>query len=116
MVAVLGAILVLSVIAYLIYFEISFPANDTQITIEPHRVERTADGFRVAFRVHNGGASSVATLRIRGELRKSDALSAVSEAVFDYLPGFSSRWGALYFHKNPGEGELKFFAVSFVQP
>jgi uncharacterized protein (TIGR02588 family) len=115
-IAIVGALLVVSTLSYLIYFEASTSSRPPQVTIDWPVIMRSGDKYLVSFIARNQSSATAAGLRIRGELRQDGRIVESSELSFDYLPGFSDRQGYFYFEQDPSVGELHVFPLSYVEP
>jgi uncharacterized protein (TIGR02588 family) len=112
----LGAVLVSAALGYLIF--LSFAREETLplIAIEPVLpAQQIGDAYLVRFEASNQSSSTVAGLRIKGELRTGESVET-SLAIFDYLPAFSKRIGGMFFRQDPGHGTLKIHATSYRDP
>jgi uncharacterized protein (TIGR02588 family) len=112
----LGAVLVIGVLGYLIFLSLAREETLPLIAIEAvPPVEQIGDAYLVRFEASNRSSSTVAGLRIRGELRTGDTVET-NLANFDYLPAFSKRIGGMFFRQDPGRGTLKIYATSYREP
>ena len=115
-IAIVGALLVVSTVGYLIYFEASTSSRPPQVTIDRPVITRSGDKHLVSFIARNQSSATAAGLQIRGELRQDGRVVESSELSFDYLPGFSERQGYFYFEQDPSVGELDVYPLSYVEP
>ena len=115
-IAIVGALLVVSTVGYLIYFEASTSSRPPQVTIDRPVITRSGDKHLVRFIARNQSSATAAGLQIRGELRQDGRVVESSELSFDYLPGFSERQGYFYFEQDPSVGELHVYPLSYVEP
>lgn len=112
----LGAVLVIGALGYLMVLSLAREETLPLISIEPLLpVQQIGDAYLVRFEASNQSSSTVAGLRIRGELRTGDSVET-SLANFDYLPAFSKRVGGMFFRRDPGRGTLKIYATSYRDP
>jgi uncharacterized protein (TIGR02588 family) len=111
-----GAVLVVAAIAYFTFLSILPDQALPGVSVEARfPAQRAGDGYLVRFAAHNLSSSTLAAVRIRGELRTGDQLET-NHVSFDFLPAFSTRLGGLFFREDPDRGELKIFATSYREP
>jgi uncharacterized protein (TIGR02588 family) len=111
-----GAILVLGAIAYLTFLSImpkqALPTVSVEVDVP---AQQNGETYLVRFAARNLSSSTLAAVRIRGELRTGDRVET-SHVNFDYLPAFSARHGGLFFRQDPNRGELQIYATSYREP
>lgn len=102
-------------LAYLVG-EAMKPESPPQPVIEVLSAQPQQGRYLVQLRIHNVGTSTAAALRVVGQLRDEDEVVERRETEFDYLPGRSSREGALFFSRDPSRYRLEVLPESFQQP
>lgn len=112
----LGALLVGSAIALLVYHSLTRDRTPPDVRLVAERVLDLRTGYLVQFRAFNEGRSAAAQLTIEGELVGPDGKTELSEAVFEYLPPRSGREGGLYFSQDPRAGQLSLRPKGYVEP
>jgi uncharacterized protein (TIGR02588 family) len=113
-VAGIGLVLVLSAIAFIAYqgFAVDGPSD---VRVHAGAIQRSGDGYLVAFVAENEGGSTVADLEIEGMVSQGDEVET-SEAIIDYLPPRAHRSGGLYFTRDPSRGVMKLRVSGFTNP
>lgn len=116
-VAGVGCLLLLAVIAYLLTDALSGRnGGTTSIVVETVRIEAGAGGYVVEFSASNRGGKSVAGVEITGELRQDGEVVEERSVTLDYVPQHSERIGALIFRNDPQAHELRIFATGYITP
>jgi uncharacterized protein (TIGR02588 family) len=116
-VAALGAAIVIVTVGYLLYFEFAGGPPHATISIIEHTVQYTTDSeYLVRFRIRNSGRATAAHVHVQGKLLQGDKTFESSDVTFDYVPGFSSRTGTLFFTHDPAKVQLQLRPVSFTEP
>ena len=111
-----GAALVLGAIAYLAFLSITREQASPTISVEARLpAQQAGETYLVRFAARNLSSSTLAAVRIRGELRTGNRVET-THVTFDYLPAFSTRLGGLFFRDDPARGELQIYAASYREP
>jgi uncharacterized protein (TIGR02588 family) len=111
-----GGVLVLATLAYMAYESIAIRETLPQIALEVETVNKSGHGFLAMVVVSNSGGSTAAQLRVEATLMRDGRAIETGELTFPYVPARSHRRGGLYLTQEPGPGELKLRAVSFLEP
>jgi uncharacterized protein (TIGR02588 family) len=112
----LGALLVASAIAFLVWHALARDRTPPDIRLVAERVVDLQNGYLVQFRAFNEGGSAAAQVTIEGELTGQGGEVETSEVVLDYLPPRSDREGGLLFESDPRTGELRLRATGHAKP
>ena len=99
----IGALIVLSTIAYLAVATFRGGANETILTVTVVRVREQPGAFAVDIEVRNAGRAAAADVQIGGVGSAANVAEALPRARIDYVPGLSTRRATLVFPFNPGE-------------
>jgi uncharacterized protein (TIGR02588 family) len=115
-VALFGALLIVSLLAYLLY-EATFGDDSLpNIEVRVENVQRNGNDHVVAFAARNRGGKTAAEVLVRGELVRDGVVIETREAVLAYVPTHSVRRGGLFFRNDPATGELQIVAAGYVDP
>lgn len=115
-VAVLGAVLVLSVVSYLLVTAVVGDDSPPAITVLLDEIVASPDGYLVRVRAMNSGGATAAGITVEGELRADGVVAETSQATISYIPTNSERRAGLYFRRDPREHDLALRAVGYEQP
>ena len=115
-VAILGGVLVLSLIGYLIAEEVRRPDTPPDVLARMEAVRVVRGGYLVQIRVANRGERTAQGVTVTGELRRDGAPPVTSAVTFDYVPARSERAGGLFFQEDPRSGQLELRAGGYQEP
>jgi uncharacterized protein (TIGR02588 family) len=115
-VAAVSAVLVLSVLGFLIYDGIRAPRTPPDITVVIDSVGPAGPGYLVLFRARNRGRSTAADVIVEGELEADTGLIEVSRTTLDYVPGGGDQRAGLYFTHDPRRVRLRLKAHGYRDP
>jgi uncharacterized protein (TIGR02588 family) len=114
--AIVSAVLVLSLLGYMIREALTREARPPLIAVHADSVVATESGYLVMFTARNAGGETAAALVVRGTLAAGDSTLEESEAAIDYLPLGGSRHGGLLFTRDPRRHSLELRASGFDTP
>jgi uncharacterized protein (TIGR02588 family) len=114
--AAVGSILVAAIMGYMIYFGVTEHGKVPEIEIQVAEIAPSSSGYVVRLRAVNRGGATAAALRIRGELRRGDAVVEDADTELDYVPPHSERTASLIFRNDPGSGEFRIAPTSYTDP
>ena len=115
-IAALGMLLLSAALGFIVYRASAGETRPASLTVSAEMVERVAQGFRVDFIVSNSGSETAAAVVIEGELTKAGESVEKSAATLTYVPGNSTRRGALHFTNDPDLNEMKLRPLGFEKP
>jgi uncharacterized protein (TIGR02588 family) len=117
-VAGVGALLIASVMGYMIWYGSHYPQGiPPELTVRPLGMQAVASGYLVTFRADNEGSSTAAQVLISGVLKDADGLTLEeSEATVDYVPQHSHREGGLLFSRDPSAHKLELRVEGYADP
>jgi uncharacterized protein (TIGR02588 family) len=115
-VAAAGAVILLAMIGYLVFYALTKPDGPPKISFETGPVEAAGSGYVVQFTVRNDGYSTASALEIRGRLVQGDSIAEESRATIDHVPEQSARRGGLFFSRNPALYQLGLRAEGYTSP
>jgi uncharacterized protein (TIGR02588 family) len=116
-VAGLGAAIVLSAVAFMLYDAITAGPHPTpRITVRADTVIEYGSGYVVEFRAVNEGDATAAAVIVSGELGRGTGVLERTEVTLDYIPARSSRTGGLVFANDPRTHRLALRAKGFNRP
>ncbi|WP_410218036.1 TIGR02588 family protein [Paracoccus sp. (in: a-proteobacteria)] len=116
LVAGLGAMLISSIIGYLIYDGITYPDSPPDVTVSQTSALSRSEGFLVEFTARNSGNTTAANLVVTGSLMDGDKVVEEAEVTLDYLPQQAERKGGLFFRNDPSEHEVTLQAGGYTAP
>jgi uncharacterized protein (TIGR02588 family) len=114
--AVIGALLVVSAIAALLYEAAVAESSPPNVRVEIETIAPVHHGFLVTFRAYNAGGNTAAALLLEGVLRSGAEQVESAETTLNYLPGKSSRRGGLFFKNDPRHFTLVIQPKGFEEP
>ncbi|HEX2210823.1 MAG TPA: TIGR02588 family protein [Longimicrobium sp.] len=114
--AAVSTALVLAVVGYLLYDAVGRPRTPPAVVVAADGVLHSGGVWLVEFRATNRGYETAAAVRIEGELMRGDSAVETSEAVLDYVPGRSVRYGGLFFRNDPRAYRLELRALGYQEP
>lgn len=115
-VAGIGCLLLLTVIAYLVSDALSGRNGPADIVVQAVGTSAGEGGYVVEFIAGNRAGRSAAGIEITGQLRDGDEVVEERGVTLDYVPQRSERSGALIFRRNPEEFDLRLFATGYTLP
>lgn len=115
-VAGIGALILFSLVAYLMWYGLSRSGSPPQITVVANRIVESGPAYIVEFTAHNTGGSPASAVSITGEVVRDGVIAATGHALLDFLPENSDRKGGLIFPIDPRDGELVLRAEGYVDP
>lgn len=96
-----GLLLVLGVLGFLGYQEITQKESPPDITLHVEAIQPARNGYLMMIRAKNHGSVTAAGVMVRGMLRDGNATVETSHMRFQYVPPDSERKGGLYFSHDP---------------
>jgi uncharacterized protein (TIGR02588 family) len=111
-VGLMTAVLVFGSIAWQVWKE---PSTPPSIATEIERIVAVDGIYRVEFRALNRGGAAAAQVEIEGRITGGGG-EETSRAIFDYIPGHSSRRGGLFFTRDPGSAQLSLRPSGYSSP
>ena len=115
-VAGIGLLLVIGVVAFLVTQATHSNGSSPMISVRSDSVLVLADGgYLVHFTAENSARTTAASVTIVGELGEGPA-AETRRATLDFLPGRTTRHGALAFARDPRAGGLKLRVEGFQEP
>jgi uncharacterized protein (TIGR02588 family) len=115
-VASAGALILIAMIAYLVFYGLTKPDGPPMIRFEAGPVDATGTGYVVQFTVRNEGHSTASALEISGRLMQGDSIAEESRATIDHVPEQSLRRGGLFFSRDPAPYQLVLRAEGYASP
>jgi uncharacterized protein (TIGR02588 family) len=115
-VALLGALMVGGVFAYLGWQSLTASQSPPAISVQVTAIEAQPAGYLVLFEARNDGASSAAAVEIVGQLTDGAATHEEARTTLDYLPSGSSDRGGLLFTQDPRRLQLVVRASGYAEP
>lgn len=115
-VAVLGALVVFALIAFLIYDALRDEHRPPQLEAAIVSIEQSGSAYLVEFRVHNDGDESAANVTIEAQLSDGGAPLETYTTTLDYVPAHSTRAGAALFQRDPAQFELEVHPAAYQNP
>jgi uncharacterized protein (TIGR02588 family) len=107
-IAGVGAIAILSLIAFFIYQGIGGEKTPVDVVIQQQPIIPVQGGYLVPIQMTNRGANSAAGLEVEGELTdRAGATIETSDTTIDYLPPHSNTEAGLFFTKDPRQYNLQ---------
>lgn len=114
--AAVSTLLVLAVVGYLLYDAVARPRTPPSLRVAADTVLQADGLWLVRFRAANHGHQTAAAVTVEGELTRADSSVETSEAVLDYVPGRSERYGGLFFRHDPRAYRLELRALGYQEP
>jgi len=114
--AAVSTALVLAVVGYLLYDAVARPRTPPSVQVRADTVLQADGLWLVRFQARNRGHETAAALKVEGELMQGDSSVETSEAVLDYVPGRSVRYGGLFFRRDPRAYRLELRAHGYQEP
>lgn len=112
----LGLMLLLSVLGFLGYKEVTTQYTPADVTVHVETIESSSSGYLVQIAANNHGEQSAAGVRIRGVLQDGEATVETAHITFQYVPPGSERKGGLYFSHDPRSLTLSVRAEGYERP
>lgn len=114
--AVIGLILVVSVIGFLVYNVAVNEGKSAELNIEVEEIVQNNKGFLVKFVLENTGDETAADVTIEGKLKKGEESVETGDVTVDYVPSHSKKKGGMFFTENPHNFDLQIHAKGFNEP
>lgn len=111
-----SALLVLSVIGFMLYQAFTQPSTPPNITIEQGEISRSGPGYLVQFHARNRGYTTAQGLMVEGELKMGNETVETSQANLDYVPATGTRTGGLFFRNDPAQYQLNLRPTGYEVP
>lgn len=111
-----GLLLVVAVLLFLGYQEITQGTLPPDITLDVEAIQPARSGYLVLIRAKNHGGVTASGLMIRGMLRQGTETVEISQARFQYVPPDSERRGGLYFSHDPRTFDLLLQPEGYERP
>jgi uncharacterized protein (TIGR02588 family) len=111
-----GLLLTIGVFGVIGWQAFDNPSEPPAIVVEVERVVQVEGGYRVDFRASNRTGSAAAQVEVEGRLSVEGEEPSTSSAMFDYIPGRSSREGGLFFARDPRQGQLSLRPLGYSVP
>ncbi|HEV7436558.1 MAG TPA: TIGR02588 family protein [Pseudorhizobium sp.] len=115
-VAALGAILLVAMLGYMVFFGLSRPESPPQILVTYGDARQEPGGYALEFTASNKGGSTASQALIKGVLKRGSETVEEAEVTIDYIPQTSDRKGTLTFKQDPSHFELKVGVAGFADP
>lgn len=115
-VAALGALILVSMIGYMLFYGLTQQSGPPRIVLEAGAVTESAGGYLVEFTARNEGPSTAAALHIKGQLMDGAEILEEAEAQLDYVPEHSKREGGMFFDQDPREHTLVLSSEGYSKP
>ena len=115
--AIAGAAITLALLGFVLFKAVTAtPADPAAVTLRATGVFSTSGGYVVEIEAHNRTDSTAAGLRIQGVLRSGGGELETSDTTLSYVPGRSTRRGALIFTRDPRRHALELRATGYEKP
>ena len=103
-------------LGFILFRAIMHESKPADLSVKVEGVERTEQGYRVDFLVHNSGTQTAAAVVIEGTLTKDGQSVEKSNATLAYAPANSTRRGGIHFTNDPNQHEMTIRAAGFEKP
>ena len=114
--AILGFVIVATVISFLIYEAIILDEVPPLLEVTVTEIRELDDTYLVLYEVYNRGTMTAASVNIEGLLLEGEQSIETSNSTLSYVPSKSVRSGGLYFSENPADFSLEVQATGYEQP
>ena len=114
--AVIGLILVVSVIGFLIYEISTDEGKPADLNVKIEEIIPNDKGFLVKFALENTGDETVADVTVEGEIKKGAESLEKGDVTVDYVPSHSEKKGGMFFIEDPRTNEFVIRAKGFNEP
>ena len=114
--AVMGALLLGSGVAFLVHDGLTRDDEPGGITIHVDEIRAAAGDYVARFTIHNGGGETLSQLHLTARLMDGDAEIESARASVDYLPGHAKQEGGFYFDHDPRRYVLSIRPEGYVEP
>ena len=111
-----GALLVLALLGFLVYQEVTEPATPPDVSVHVEAIRHAEAGYLVVVRAENHGGLTAAGLVVRGTLSNAASTVETSRVRFQYVAPLSARKGGLYFAHDPSTLTLVLHPEGYEQP
>ena len=114
--ALVGLALVAGVAVFIAWYGFTRGSSPPDIRLRAEGVTAVSNGYVVAIRALNVGATTAKGMKVQGDLKHGAQIAESSEMTFDYLPPDSERKGGLMFSRDPRKYELTLTAKGYEVP
>lgn len=114
--AVIGLILVVSVIGFLIYEISTDEGKPADLNVKIEEIIPNDKGFLVKFALENTGDETAADVTVEGEIKKGKESLEKGDVTVDYVPSHSEKKGGMFFTEDPRSNEFIIRAKGFNEP
>ena len=114
--AALGVLFVLGSFALLLRESFVGGQPTAEISIRVDEIRPSTHGYLVSLKINNAGKATAASLGVEGVLTRGGADVETSLVTVDYVAAGSERDAALFFSKDPRQGELTVRAKGYIEP
>ena len=114
--AILGFVIVATVISFLVYEAIILDEVPPILEVRVTEIRELDDTYLILFEVYNDGTMTAAAVNIEGQLLDGEQDIETSSSTLSYVPSKSVRSGGLYFSRNPADFQLEVQATGYEQP
>ena len=112
----ISAVIVLSVILFLLYQAVSKEEVTPNLTINIEQIQATGGVHHVEFRITNNGDATAAGVLVQGRLSGGGQVVEEREVTFDFVPGGSEARAALIFMNDPADHDLEIVPSGYREP
>jgi uncharacterized protein (TIGR02588 family) len=114
--ASIGAVMAIGTISYLVWDGLGSADTPADLTVRVEEVAPVQEGFRVEVAVSNRGGRTAAEAKLDVRSRAEDGSEEHGEITFDYVPGHSTRHGAVLFRRQPRAESLDLRVLGYRDP
>ncbi|MGH7638007.1 MAG: hypothetical protein ACREOK_10190 [Gemmatimonadaceae bacterium] len=111
----LGALVFIGLVGYFGRQALRDEAGPPDVAVQVDSISRASAGWIAHLSATNSGGSAT-SVRIVGELTRSDTVVETSDVTLDLLGRSSRQSAGLYFSRDPAQHALRVRPVSFVTP
>jgi|SRR5690625_147718 len=115
-VAGIGAAIIASATAYMLWYGLTHPYAPPALRVETTAIEPAPEGFLVVLKIRNEGGSTAASVHVGGELVDNGQVIEQSETVLDYVPENSESVAFLQFARDPQAFSLRLRIKGMTEP
>ena len=113
---IVSALLVAGLLAWIGWEAFTREATPPDLTIAVLTTEKTGNGYRVAFDIHNAATTTAASVTVIGRLMDGDRVIEENHIVFDYVAAESKSTGAILFRNEPAGRRVDIRAAGYTDP
>lgn len=114
--AVLGLLLVVSVIGYLIYEIVTNEKKPPRLNVKIGEIIANEHGFLVKFKIENTGDENATDVTVEGEATRAKESVEKSDVTIDYVPAHSEKKGGMFFKNDPHDFDFEIHAKGYNEP